>query len=97
MPAATQRKGGSVSANMYSRELNKWLFVRMGLDLYYSDCTHHGLYGKALDELYTVKKLPKIPMLATVARIKRRGGPTCFGSAPPLSTSAFGAFRHGFF
>jgi hypothetical protein len=50
----------------------------------------------------TVKKLCEIPMWTTVARTKRRGGrkiPTSpsFGSAPPLLTSEFGAFRHGFF
>jgi hypothetical protein len=48
------------------------------------------------------KKLREIPLWTTVARTKRRGGrkiptPTSFGSAPPLSTSEFGAFRHGFF
>jgi hypothetical protein len=41
-------------------------------------------------------------MWTTVARTKRRGdqkipAPTSFGSAPPLSASEFGAFRHGFF
>jgi hypothetical protein len=51
---------------------------------------------------YTVKKLREIPMWTTVARTKRRGGrkiptPRSFDSAPPLSTSEFGAFRHGFF
>ncbi len=40
-------------------------------------------------------------MWTTVARTKRRVGQkiptlTSFGSAPPLSTSEFGAFRHGF-
>jgi hypothetical protein len=41
-------------------------------------------------------------MWTKVARIKRRADgkiptPTSFGSAPQLSTSEFGAFRHGFF
>jgi hypothetical protein len=41
-------------------------------------------------------------MWTTVARTKRCGDqkiptPTSFGSAPPLSASEFGAFRHGFF
>ncbi len=41
-------------------------------------------------------------MWTTVAQTKRRRGrkiptPTSFGSVPPLSTSEFGAFRHGFF
>jgi hypothetical protein len=53
-------------------------------------------------QLYTVKKFREIPMWTMVARTKRRGGrkiptPTSFGSAPQLSTSEFGAFRHGFF
>ncbi len=48
------------------------------------------------------KKLREIPMWTIVARTKRRGvrkipTPTSFGSAPPLPTSEFGAFRHGFF
>ncbi len=51
---------------------------------------------------YTVKKLREIPMWTTVGRTKRREGrkiptPTSFGSAPPLSASEFGAFRHSFF
>ncbi len=44
-----------------------------------------------------LKKLREIPMWTSVARTKWRGcrkfpTPTSFGSAPPLSTSEFGAF-----
>ncbi len=58
---------------------------------------------RKLKRLYhTVKKLREIPMWTTVAQTKRRRGRkiptlTSFGSVPPLSTSEFGAFRHGFF
>jgi hypothetical protein len=59
-------------------------------------------FWESYTSLHCKKKLREIPMWTMVARTKRHGGrkiPTLtrFGSAPPLSTSEFGAFRHGFF